>query len=86
MTKYWFKPKTYGYGFCPITWEGWFTTIILIALIILSAYINNLWKETITVKEGFRFFLDTVILSGIFTALFKDKVEGGLQWRWGNKQ
>ena len=23
MTRYWFKPKRYGYGATPVTWEGW---------------------------------------------------------------
>ena len=22
-TKYWFKAKTYGYGWTPATWQGW---------------------------------------------------------------
>ena len=27
MTKYWFRPKRYGFGATPITWQGWAVTI-----------------------------------------------------------
>ena len=23
MTTYWFRPKRYGYGATPVTWQGW---------------------------------------------------------------
>jgi len=23
MSRYWFRPKRYGYGATPVTWEGW---------------------------------------------------------------
>lgn len=81
MKKYWFKSKMLGYGFVPFTWEGWVTTLVLLILILLSAYTNNIWEESNTEKEEFRFILDVVILGCLFTALYKDKVEGGLRWR-----
>jgi len=89
MNKYWFKPKKYGYGFFPISWEGWLATFILVVLVLLSAYVNNFFcgnseKEVVLeAKNGFRFLLDVLMISGLFTVLFKDKVKHGLQWRWG---
>ena len=81
MNKFWFRPKRLGYDFTPISWEGWLTTLILIILLLLSAYTNGAWEETISDKDGIRFLLDTIILACLFTALHKDKVEGGLRWR-----
>ncbi len=89
--KKWFKPKKYGYGFCPITWEGWLATFVFIGLIFVSAYINNFYsfdnKIIIepTIKESLRFFLDVIIFSFLFISFFKNKVEGELKWNWGNK-
>ena len=34
MTQYWFKPKRYGYGATPVTWEGW--AVILTAVIVVA--------------------------------------------------
>jgi len=27
MAEYWFKPKRYGYGATPATWQGWAVTL-----------------------------------------------------------
>jgi hypothetical protein len=40
MNKYWFKPKTYGYGFYPISREGRVSTISLVWVLLLIAYVN----------------------------------------------
>jgi hypothetical protein len=84
MNKYWFKPKRYGYGFYPITWEGWLFTLVLLLLVFVSAYLNNFVIEA-TTHDGLRFLLDVILITGVFTCLFKDKVKSGLRWQWGNK-
>jgi len=83
MKKYWFKPKSYGYGFFPISWEGWVSVLVLIGLLFISAYVNNFFTSEAGLKNGLRYLLDILIISGVFTALFKDKTDGDLQWRWG---
>jgi hypothetical protein len=37
MTRYWFKPKRYGYGATPATWEGWAFTGLVVAIIAVGA-------------------------------------------------
>ncbi len=86
MNKYWFLPKLYGYGFFPITWQGWLATLVLLTLMILSAYINNFFNCQVGPQNGSRFFLDIVVLTLLFTVLFKNKVKGGLRWQWGRKK
>lgn len=85
--KYWFRPKPFGYGFMPITWEGWLATMILIGLVVLSAYTNGIIPENAeaepTIREALRFVFDISILISVFTALMRDKVRGGLRWMWG---
>ena len=83
LNKYWFKPKRYGYGFMPITWEGWIATIVLIGLVFLSAYTNGFFSGVVKNQNGFRFVFDLIIILVLFTIAFKGKVRGGLQWKWG---
>ena len=85
MNKYWFKPKCFGWGFCPTSWEGWVTTLVLLGVLLLSAYVNGFSNSEINSKEGLNFLFDLFIIIGVFTALFRDKVEGGLRWNWGCK-
>jgi hypothetical protein len=90
MKKFWFKPKKYGIGFFPVSTEGWTATFILMGLILVSAYTNSFFDSgedhAIYTKDGLRFLLDLIVLCSVFTLLFKNRVEGGLQWRWGYKQ
>ncbi len=83
MSKYWFKPKKYGYGTYPITWQGWLATLGLCILIIVSCYVNIPAIETL--KGWLRFILDVIILAILFLILFKEKTDGEIRWRWGKE-
>lgn len=83
MKKHWFMPKLYGYGFVPVSWQGWLATLVFLALIILSAYVNNFFNCQVGIQDGFGFLLNVIVLTCLFTIIFKDKVKGGLRWQWG---
>ncbi len=86
MAQYWFKPKRYGYGNFPVTWQGWLATLCLVALIMVSFYSDIPMagrKAVASLKEWLRFGLDATILTTLFIVLFNEKTEGGIRWRWG---
>ena len=58
---YWFKGKLFGWGWTPVTWQGWFVTLVyVIFLVLLSLTI----KENSNIKEvSFRFFLPALLLT-----------------------
>lgn len=86
MTKYWFKPKWFGYGFYPVSWEGWLCTLMLLGLILLSGFANHIFVEPGPERgEAIRFFLDAVMIAGISTLFFEKKMKEPLRWRWGRK-
>ncbi len=86
MSKHWFVPKRYGYGFFPVTVEGWLATLGLLALVLLSAHINNFFVEPGPNKQqAIRFVLDACMLAGIATLFFEKKMKEPLRWRWGRK-
>ncbi len=84
--KYWFKLKKYGYGFTPISWEGWLATLIFVALIFVSAYINDFFISQIELKEGLRFSLDLIILTTLFSIISANRTKEKLGWHWGNRK
>jgi len=87
MSKYWFKPKSYGYGFFPVSWEGWLCTIGLVIVILLSGYSNGVFSENQPTNQQFvRFLLDVFIFAGLATFFFEKKMKEPLQWRWGRKK
>ena len=40
---YWFKRKIYGWGWIPVKWEGWFTVLVfvMVLLILQKAFLVN---------------------------------------------
>lgn len=85
MAKHWFIPKTYGYGVCPINRQGWIASLALILMIAVSFYTNiyKCGRVSPYLRDWLRYMFDTVVLVTLFLVAVKDKVEGGLKWRWG---
>lgn len=71
---YWFVPHMFGFGFTPVTWQGWATTIGFASLLVADV----------------RFVPERIAQIGIGVALFAlflmigiRKTQGGLGWHWG---
>lgn len=73
--KYWFKPKNYGYGAYPRTWEGYTLIIVFVIGLFLSA------RYTIT--KPWLFALIVFILIVILVFISRIKTDGSWKWRWG---
>jgi hypothetical protein len=78
---YWFKPKRFGYGTTPSTWEGWAVT---------AAYGLIIWGCTaaiVTHRHQLSIVVEFAILAAAATiALFViavRKTDGRWGWRWG---
>jgi len=90
MGRYWFKAKKYGYGLQPVSWPGWVAILCLCALILASFYLNIcvyfISGVKPALKDWLRYGLDVIILSALFIAVFKNKTDGELKWRWGKDE
>jgi hypothetical protein len=73
---YWFRPKRYGIGAVPATWQGWLATI---AMVFAAAMIANLAKHG---RPAFLALLVPVVLG--FLWICWSRTEGGWHWRWGD--
>jgi len=86
MTKYWFKPKRYGWGFVPISREGWLMTALLLALVLVAAHFNGLFAEVTETAQIFCFLINTLILTVVFSIVARPRTRGEVKWRWGGKK
>jgi hypothetical protein len=80
MTAYWFKPKRYGYGATPVTWEGWAVTLgTVIAMVVVSLCLRlterNYWVSAAV------FAFDAAALFALFVVV-RRKTDGEWRWRW----
>ena len=74
MKRYWFKAKEYGYGWYPVTWQGWTITGTYVLFMVTSALA---FKE-----QGMLLVLS--LLGGTALMIYISYKTGEkAQWRWG---
>ena len=82
MTTYWFRPKRYGYGATPISWQGWAVTLGTVAVVV--AAVLFLRKSTALDPE---FWIAVIVVFATIAALVtisRAKTDGEWRWRWGD--
>lgn len=81
--KYWFKRRRYGYGWTPVTSEGWSIVIVFLLVIIASAQLLLPPRsEGIYTVQLAIFFL--ILLSVLFFTIGISMAKGPVpKWRWG---
>jgi hypothetical protein len=83
MTEYWFKPKTYGYGATPITWQGWAVTLATVLAMVAGSLFLRLETRSFWGLVGLLAF-DAVAI-GFLIVVSRRKTNGEWHWRWGQK-
>ncbi|MFN3465126.1 MAG: hypothetical protein ACK4X1_13715 [Terricaulis sp.] len=80
----WFKPKRYGFGAAPASWQGWALTIAYVAIIAaLGVWFSA--EEGQVVERAPAFIGITLALTIVFVGIAWRTTEGGWRWRWGGK-
>lgn len=78
--KLWFKRRSYGWGWTPITWQGWLAItifLLLFAVPIVLLTTNNAWWITFC---GLILFLNGMVM--MIICFKKGEIP---RWQWGNK-
>jgi hypothetical protein len=85
MTRYWFRPKRYGYGATPVTWEGWVLTAGIAGVIALSVVAMNLLVGRSNVGAWFAWAAFTAIAVLWMVRICRQRTNGEWRWRWGQR-
>ena len=80
MNEYWFKPKTYGYGATPVTWEGWAVVGIYVAVVTAVSLLTLREKA---VSNWLSFFAIIAIATAVMIAVSVKKTDAPWHWQWG---
>ncbi|WP_373684421.1 hypothetical protein [Sphingomonas sp. R-74633] len=72
---YWFRPKRFGFGAVPVTWQGWAATMAFVAL-------AGLLANLVTHRDRIWLVL-FVPLVAAYLWLVAVKTDGGWGFRWG---
>ena len=77
---YWFRAKLFGWGWTPVSWQGWLVTIIYIALIVFFA--RTIDGNSPPREVAFTFILPLILLTLTFIRIAYKYGEKP-RWRWG---
>lgn len=79
----WFKRKRYGWGWTPVTWEGWLTLLVyLVCVFGLTRFVH---PEASTREVFSQFLLPLTGLTLILLRVCFQKGESP-RWQWGEKK
>jgi hypothetical protein len=81
VTQYWFKPKRYGYGATPVTWQGWAVTF---ATVLAMVAVNVGLRLAVPHYWAFALAFDALALAFLFMVC-RRKTQGEWRWRWGDR-
>jgi uncharacterized membrane protein len=80
VNRFWFRPKTYGYGVTPISWEGWAITLAYVA-VVLAGVLGIAQRNTAT--AWLSAIAVIVLATGAMVFVGRQKTDGDWRWRWG---
>jgi hypothetical protein len=82
--EFWFKPKTFGYGATPTTWEGW-AVVAVYALVIMACVVAMIAR-----KESFSTHVSSMAVIAVATialiVVSLQKTDGAWGWNAGANQ
>ena len=80
MARYWFRPRRYGYGATPTTWEGWALTVAVAAIVAISVVAMNLLADraNFAVWIAWAAIIAAVVVS--FVRISRQRTDG--EWSW----
>ena len=86
MARYWFKPKRFGYGAVPSTWQGWAVGVVyVLALVAVSIALVPL-GGTLTAASVVAWALIVVAGTAAVIAIAYYKTDGPWRWRWSKRR
>ncbi len=82
--KLWFKRKRYGWGWTPITWQGWLSVVVFVVLVALNA--NRIDGDSYSASDTLLNVIpQTFVLALLLLALTYWKGEKP-RWSWGKEK
>lgn len=81
QSKLWFKRRRYGYGWTPITWQGWTVVALFLGIVLTSAFRMPEGPSTKDMVSYFVFISTLTII--LVTVTYKTGPKP--KWRWGKK-
>ncbi len=83
MPTYWFKPKKYGYGATPATWQGWAVTLATVLAVVAVSLCLRFTAKSLWTLAALVIF--DVLALGVLVIISRRTTDGEWRWRWGDR-
>jgi hypothetical protein len=83
MSASWFRPKRYGYGATPVTWQGWALTLAVPAVLAASIVGMNHYADRSNGAAWLIWGIFVALLAVVFVRVSRARTDGEWRWRWG---
>ncbi len=80
--KLWFKAKRYGWGWYPVTWQGWLAIAIFLVVIL---YFSSTINDNSPASEVILNFVLPIAISLFLLLVLCYRTGEKPRWRWGGK-
>jgi hypothetical protein len=85
MVRYWFKPKRYGYGAIPTTWEGWLTIVSAIAVTAALLAAEVVLARRFGTVSQMLWAAVALVVAFYLCRFIQQHTDCDWRWRWGNR-
>jgi hypothetical protein len=82
MHEFWFRPKTYGFGATPVSWEGWAVIAVYVAVIVVCTVV--LLRRKRSLHSWWPAVIAILIATGAMVWVAEAKTDGAWEWRGGH--
>ena len=83
MSKPWFRPKQFGYGASPASWQGWAATALFVAAFLADLrLVPELFADPVRGQAAS--VIGALILLGGLMWVIHVTGRGVWRWRWGD--
>ena len=79
----WFRRKTYGWGWTPITWQGWLVTAIFLAVPLVVKLIVRWLEFSKTIQTFSMLSMIPLVVVGLIVVCLRYGEKP--RWQWGIK-
>tara|TARA_R110002020_G_scaffold15143_54_gene54032 strand:+ start:2554 stop:2898 length:345 start_codon:yes stop_codon:yes gene_type:complete len=87
---YWFRPKRWGYGAVPVTWQGWAATVVYAAVALVATLGYGAAVAVASTGPAIAataIYLGFVVLWTLgFVSLARARTDGRWAWRWNSDE
>ena len=85
MTAAWFRPRRYGFGARPVTWQGWLLVIANIVVVLGATWIFMATNHPISASDVAVWFGLVFGTTGVVVWISYRTTDGAWRWRWGGR-